>query len=358
MPRGSGASTGPDGAYRIAGIPSGAYVVLATAWELGYEAEFYPDARSPEEATPVPVTAPDETAGIDFALAEARPLDGAIAGRVVAEESGAPLGGTVVVAVSLDGHAGFAVADSSGYYWIPALLAADYVVLAAASGRMGEFYDNVLAWEEATPVAVSGPVSGIDFALAALGFGPGVIRGRVTDPRGGPLAQVWIYAEPLDGQGSAGFATSGADGSYTITGLAAGRYRVRATRPGMATAYHAGDRGIEVGQSPASGIDIVLGLAAPPAAGLGVQPNVPNPFRDATAIRLAVDRAGVTIAIDLYDVRGRHLRRLNTRVERPGLVEVPWDGRDAAGRLAPSGVYLYRASGGGKVVSGRLVLLR
>ena len=130
------------------------------------------------------------------------------------------------------------------------------------------------------------------------------------------------------------------------------------SRPGMPTAYALEGSGIDVGEAPVPGIDVVLGTAAPPGVVLRAEPSVPNPFRDGTAIRLGVERGGAAIAVDLFDVGGRWVRRLLMRAERPGLVEIPWDGRDASGRAAPSGVYLYRASASGQVAHGRLVLLR
>lgn len=358
-----GAPTDENGAYRIEGVPSGEHIVFASAWEQGYEPEFFRDARSPEQATPVVVVPPDETPGIDFTLERVRPLDGAIGGRVVAAENGDPIAGAVIVALSLAGQAGFGVADSTGFYWIPSLAPGEYYVLAAAPGRVGEFYDGALSWEDATPVAVCGPVSGIDFALDLLGGGPGVLSGRVVDVNGAGVAQAWVYAEPVAG-GSPGFTTTGSDGRYVMGGLVPGIYHVRATRPGMADAYHShgapGSPGepIEVASSPLSGIDIVMAAGAPPAGSLRLEPSIPNPFRDATAIQVAIEGAGVPIRVDIIDVSGRVVRRFEERSEGTGTVAILWDGRDGSGRLAPSGVYVCRVEGNGKVATGRLVLVR
>jgi len=358
-----GAPTDENGAYLIEGVPGGEHIVYASAWEQGYEPEFYRDARSPEAATPIVVVAPETTTGIDFTLARMAPLDGAIGGRVVAAESGDPIGGAVIVAMSLAGQAGFGVADSTGFYLIPSLAAGDYYVLAAAPGRVGEFYDGAMSWEEATPVAVSGPVRGIDFALDLLGSGPGILSGRVVDGDGAGIAQAWVYAEPEAG-GAPGFTTTGADGRYVIGGLEPGIYHVRATRPGMGDAYHShgtpGGPGepIEVSASPLSGIDIVMASGAPPAGLLRLEPAIPNPFRDETAIRVAV--AGVTgaLRIDLIDVSGRVVRRFEVESAAAGTLSVLWDGRDGSGRLAPSGVYICRVEADGQVSTGRLVLVR
>lgn len=351
-----GAVTDESGAYRISGVPSGAYLLLASGWDLGFDPEFYRDAGTPDEATPVAVAAPAETPSIDFSLGHSAPIDGAIVGRVVAGESGEPLASAVVTAISLAGNAGVGVTDGEGFYWIASLPAGDYVVLAAAPGRIGTFYNQALSWEEATPVAVEGPVRGIDFALGSVGSGTGVISGRITDADGTGIAQAWVYAEAEDGSGARGFTTSGAGGQYVLGGLVPGRYHVRATRSGMADAYH--ESFVAVANGVVPDVDVVLAASVAIAPGLHLEPSVPNPFRDAATIRLLIDRAPLAIDIDIYDVAGRHVRRLAARSERAGRQELPWDGRDANGVLLPSGVYIYHALAAGKAVSGRLVLLR
>ena len=239
-------------------------------------------------------------------------------------------------------------------------------MLAGAAGHIGLFYQHALSWVDATPVRVDGPVFGIDFALPATGNGRGVISGRVTDGNGVAVPQAGVYAEPETDTAPHGFAISARDGQYAIAGLAPGRYRIRATRPGMSDAYAVAESGepggpaawITVGGQPVTGVLVVLGAHAPVPAELRAEPSVPNPFHDTVAIRLLADRAQVPIAIDLYAVNGRHVRRLDLTTESPGRQEILWNGRDASGVLLPSGVYVYRASLSGKTVSGRLVLVR
>lgn len=59
-----------EGSYRIEGLPSGEYLVRTHASWLGLQDEFYDDVPTADEATPVSVTAPQETTGIDFILEE------------------------------------------------------------------------------------------------------------------------------------------------------------------------------------------------------------------------------------------------------------------------------------------------
>lgn len=86
--------------------------------------------------------------------------------------------------------------------------------------------------------------------------------------------------------------------------------------------------------------------------------NRPNPFGPLTSVRYSVPTdAGVELAV--YDVSGRHVRTLVSRATHgAGHHEVPWDGRDDAGRRVAAGVYFARLLVGGESTSAKMVLLR
>jgi hypothetical protein len=83
----------------------------------------------------------------------------------------------------------------------------------------------------------------------------------------------------------------------------------------------------------------------------------PNPFNPRTRVRFALAAAGPAV-LRLYDTRGRLVRRLVQEPLPAGRHEVPWDGRDDAGRACAAGLYLARLEAGGTVQTGRLVLVR
>ncbi len=91
-----------------------------------------------------------------------------------------------------------------------------------------------------------------------------------------------------------------------------------------------------------------------PAAVLGQ--NFPNPFNPATTIAFALARPGPA-RLDVYDARGRLVRTLVDGPRPAGPQAVTWDGRDAAGRDAASGVYFYRLRAQGVDASRRMVML-
>ncbi len=67
----------------------------------------------------------------------------------------------------------------------------------------------------------------------------------------------------------------------------------------------------------------------------------PNPFNPSVTLAMEVPAAG-SASLDLYDVRGRLVAQLYDGFLPEGRREIVWDGRDAAGRTAPSGVYFAR----------------
>jgi len=96
---------------------------------------------------------------------------------------------------------------------------------------------------------------------------------------------------------------------------------------------------------------------APTRRATKLHPSQPNPFSSQTEIRYGLaGRAPVRIAV--FDVGGRELCVLADAVGEPGEHVVTWDGRDAAGRLVPSGVYFCRLSTASYEHSQRIVLVR
>ncbi len=102
------------------------------------------------------------------------------------------------------------------------------------------------------------------------------------------------------------------------------------------------------------------GTAAPdlPAAAHRLEPNVPNPFNPMTAIRYEL-AAPAVVTLRIHDLRGRLVRTLMAgRHLAAGPHRTLWDGRDDAGREAPSGVYFCRLAAGRMRLTRKLDLVR
>ena len=62
--------------------------------------------------------------------------------------------------------------------------------------------------------------------------------------------------------------------------------------------------------------------------------------------------------LDVFDTRGRLVKRLASGVQPAGMRMVRWDGRDNSGRVVAGGVYLYRLRAAGREIVRRMNLVR
>lgn len=112
----------------------------------------------------------------------------------------------------------------------------------------------------------------------------------------------------------------------------------------------------DLGAAVAQLVDITEVSPVAAAGGLQILGAV-SPFSGETVVRFQQAHHGA-VTLDVYDVAGRHLRTVQGSVADAGPRALSWDGRDAGGREAGSGVYLYRLSAGSEAVTGRLVKVR
>jgi len=84
---------------------------------------------------------------------------------------------------------------------------------------------------------------------------------------------------------------------------------------------------------------------------------IQNPFRATTGLTFDLAEP-VDVVLDIYDLTGRHTRRLGGTALVAGAQRIDWDGRDGAGQPVAAGVYVYRLSTGSTQHQGKLVRLR
>jgi aminopeptidase N len=107
-------------------------------------------------------------------------------------------------------------------------------------------------------------------------------------------------------------------------------------------------------------MEAVLSRLLPPVAAdarLAVRQSEPNPFRDRAKVAFFLPEA-TTARLDIFDVSGRRIRTLRDSRSPAGESAEVWDGRDADGHSAASGIYFVRLDAGGKTATGRLVRIR
>jgi hypothetical protein len=95
-------------------------------------------------------------------------------------------------------------------------------------------------------------------------------------------------------------------------------------------------------QDPSQATPVLEGETLPPAANR-VYGNAPNPFNPQTTISFTAATSG-RITIRIFDVAGRLVRSLDTKLAHPGRATVRWDGVDGRGARCASGVYFYRVT--------------
>jgi hypothetical protein len=143
----------------------------------------------------------------------------------------------------------------------------------------------------------------------------------------------------------------GPDTVFTETLVVTDTVRLE-TLPGAAAYYwkvRAVDRAGNIGNwSPRRVFTYLVGVSEN-RLGLGSEVRllgpVPNPFARTTRLRLALPEAA-RVSVAVYDASGQLVRVLSDCVLPSGVRDLAWDGRDATGRPAPSGLYFCRLTAG------------
>jgi len=107
--------------------------------------------------------------------------------------------------------------------------------------------------------------------------------------------------------------------------------------------------------------------AAPAAAAQPILPeqfalnqNYPNPFNAGTLItfEIPVQKEAVEASLEIYDLSGRRIAEIWHGTAQPGRHQATWNGLDANGQTAASGVYFYRLRAGQFSASKRMLMLK
>jgi hypothetical protein len=95
-----------------------------------------------------------------------------------------------------------------------------------------------------------------------------------------------------------------------------------------------------------------------PESGYVLYQNIPNPFCESTGISYSLSN-NTSVRLQILDIQGRTVRVLERDTAlSAGLHITRWDGRDARGHLASSGVYFYQLRADGVVQQERMILSR
>ncbi len=209
------------GRYKITGLAAGAYKVFFYGCGIAtnYASQWYHGRATERAADPVRVRPSHLTAGINAVMT----TGGTISGQVVARATGKPVRNECVDAYdSATQASGFAQTDKTGHYTMRGLATGRYLLFFSRCFRKGP---NVISFTRPGLVSVKAPhaTTGIITRLAPGGNVSGTVSAGMP-----PKPQIGTCVElaPLDPDGAYGFGQTGTDGTYTATGLAAGKYQV------------------------------------------------------------------------------------------------------------------------------------
>ena len=85
--------------------------------------------------------------------------------------------------------------------------------------------------------------------------------------------------------------------------------------------------------------------------------NYPNPFNPSTTISYTLPENGI-VTIRIFDMLGREVTTLVDGYTNAGNKKVVWDGKNSNGNQVTSGVYLYRVTFKGQVISKKMIMLK
>ncbi len=89
--------------------------------------------------------------------------------------------------------------------------------------------------------------------------------------------------------------------------------------------------------------------------------NYPNPFNPTTTIRYDIPelkKKSTQVTLEIFNVKGQLIRILVNKKQRPGHHSVDWDGRNDAGNIVASGVYVYRIQAQNFVSSHKMTFIK
>jgi len=85
--------------------------------------------------------------------------------------------------------------------------------------------------------------------------------------------------------------------------------------------------------------------------------NYPNPFNPATTISYEIPQTA-NVKLTIYNSLGQLVNTLINTKQNAGTKTLTWDGRDQAGKMVSSGIYIYRLQADGFTQSRKMLLLR
>jgi hypothetical protein len=185
-------------------------------------------------------------------------------------------------------------------------------------------------------------------SVTVAGAEPGRFMLLTSESTGGPVVEIFVRA----GDGNVFFLRERLNQN---TDVSEARLAVHRASPATAAYWH--DHGDPSSDVHGCLCERVVTAAPPPSPVLDARLRArPNPFNARVEFGFELARTS-TVRLDVHDLRGRLVRQLWNGTLPFGARWIGWDGRDDAGDLVASGVYVGRLVRGDGTVSVRKVAL-
>ena len=345
---------------------------VAMAYKPGYLPRFWDDKASYFHATVFQVVS--DTSGFDFHLLPLLPTNNSLSGDVQ-DTSG--IGVPAHVLLFRHTPAGFVpvryqMTDSLGNFNFRNVISGGVFILKAypIGGYSPAWYSasacGVRNWHNADTIHDVGAVTGVNICvMPAPEGGFSTISGLINAPSQtpgvkknapmttSPLGDVTVYALSADSGQVLAVDVSAPDGSFELDNVPAGAYTLDVDREGYSMSGGSPSVTVDASNNYQNSGNVVnvspdqVTAVKEPGTGLPtvfrLDQNYPNPFNPTTQIRFALPvQSNVTVRV--YNLIGQEVAVLVNENRAAGYHVVSWNGINAGGLPAASGVYFVRMS--------------
>ncbi len=358
-----------NGGFRVNQLLPGRYKVVALPVAAPFAATYYGGGAAFDDDNSMVV--PLDYGTVTDASIELAQASGVISGKIIAADTQKPLTHALAIAYDLTGHpvgVGMADADvynttpsgSDGLYQIKGLRKGDYYVRTVALSANLSVVENLIAM--ATDMLAGGA---LDNPLALL-------NGDIFSQLNLDFLlyqDQWHVELPVTEQFNLNdlvfkLASSGLAGEYDNALFPVFLPLPYYCRPpksatSIAVADGAAVHGIDFKLNPMDYNEEPTGVAESKnmPGGFRVFANYPNPFNPETTLSFSLDRP-MQVSVTIYDALGRQLLQIANRNYNAGEHQLRWNGRDANGHSAASGLYLAVIRSGAQSHTVKMVLMK